>query len=132
MLCVLFSRCGEQASRCGGFSCWGARVLGAWASGAVVPRLSSCGALASMLRGMWDLPGSEIKAASPALAGGVVAAVPPGKPPGSTFRIYICTLWDKAVRRGGWLRSHMPCLAGPLSHLEVGAQLYPYLRGKEG
>ena len=85
-----------------------------------------------MLRGTWDLPGSEIKPVSPALAGGFFTTEPPGKPPGSTFYIFICTLWDKAVRRGGWLRGHTPCLAGPLSRPEVGAQLCPYLRGREG
>ena len=41
-----FSSCGERgllslAVR-GGFSCWGALVLGAWASGDAAPRLSSC------------------------------------------------------------------------------------------
>ena len=39
-------RCGAQASHCGGFSCCGARDLGAWASVVVVHGLSSCGSQA--------------------------------------------------------------------------------------
>ena len=34
--------CGAQASHCSGFSCCGARALGAWASVAVARGLSSC------------------------------------------------------------------------------------------
>ena len=39
-------RCGARASHCGGFSCYRARALGAWASVVVARRLSSCGARA--------------------------------------------------------------------------------------
>ena len=35
-------RCGARASHCGGFSCCGARALGARASVVVAHRLSSC------------------------------------------------------------------------------------------
>ena len=42
-------------------------------------RLSSCGARAQLLRGMWDLPGSGLKPVSPALAGGFLTTAPPGK-----------------------------------------------------
>ena len=38
--------CGAQASHCGGFSCCGARALGAQASVVVVRGLSSCGSQA--------------------------------------------------------------------------------------
>ena len=38
-----FSSCGEQASHCGGFSCCGARAVGARASVVVAHGLSSCG-----------------------------------------------------------------------------------------
>ena len=50
-----FSSCGEQgllfvavlrASNCSGFSCCGARALGAWASVVVARRLGSCGSRA--------------------------------------------------------------------------------------
>ena len=41
--------------------------------------LSSCGAWAQLLNGMWDLPGPEIKPESPALAGGFPCPVSPGK-----------------------------------------------------
>ena len=41
-----FSSCGELASHCGGFSCCGARALGAQASAVVARGLSSCGSWA--------------------------------------------------------------------------------------
>ena len=43
-------------------------------------RLSSCGAQAQLLRGMWDLPGPGLEPVSPALAGRFLTSVPPGKP----------------------------------------------------
>ena len=43
-------------------------------------RLNSCGAQALLLRGMWDLPGSVIEPASPALAGRFFTTEPPGSP----------------------------------------------------
>ena len=94
---------------CGGFSCCGARALGAWASVVVARglsscgsqalerrlrscgsralehRLSSCGTWAQLLRGMWDLPGPGFEPVTPALAGGFLTTVPPGKPTTSTF-----------------------------------------------
>ena len=89
--------CGARASHCGGFSCCGARALGAWASvvvacglsscgsQAVERRLSSCGAWAYLLHGMWDLPGPGLEPMSPALAGGFLTTEPPGKPLISIF-----------------------------------------------
>ena len=71
--------------------CYGARALGMWASVVVAHglsscgsqalecRLSSCGAWASLLRGMWDLPGPGLEPVSPALAGGFLTTAPPGK-----------------------------------------------------
>ena len=45
--CVqVFSSCGERASHCGGFSCCGARTLGARASVVAACGLSSCGSRA--------------------------------------------------------------------------------------
>ena len=35
--------CGARASHCGGFSCYGAQALGAWASVVAARGLSSCG-----------------------------------------------------------------------------------------
>ena len=58
-------------SRHAGFS-----NCGVWA---LERRLSSCGARAQLLRGMWDLPGPGIEPVSPALAGGFSTAAPPGK-----------------------------------------------------
>ena len=43
-------------------------------------RLSSCGSRAQLLRGMWDLPRPGLESVSPALAGRLSTAVPPGKP----------------------------------------------------
>ena len=43
-------------------------------------RLSSCGARAQLLRGIWDLPRPGLEPVSPALAGGLSTTVPPGKP----------------------------------------------------
>ena len=43
-------------------------------------RLSSCGARAQPLRGMWDLPRPGLKPVSPALAGRLSTTAPPGKP----------------------------------------------------
>ena len=79
------------ASHCSGFSCCRAQVLGTWASVVVAcrisscgswaleHRLSSCGARASLLHGMWDLLGPGIEPVSPALVGGFLTTVPPGK-----------------------------------------------------
>ena len=47
---------------------------------AVERRLSSCGARAWLLCGMWDLPGPGLEPVSPALAGGFFTTAPPGKP----------------------------------------------------
>ena len=43
-------------------------------------RLSSCGAQAQLLCGMWDLPRPGLEPASPALAGRLSTTAPPGKP----------------------------------------------------
>ena len=54
-------RCSAQASHCRGFSCCGAQALGAWSSVIAACGLSSCGTRASLLCGMWNLPGSGIE-----------------------------------------------------------------------
>ena len=83
--------CGVWAPHCSGFSCYGARALGAWASvvaacrlsscgtRALECRLSSCGARVQLLHGMWDPPRPGIEPASPALSGGLLTTAPPGK-----------------------------------------------------
>ena len=43
-------------------------------------KLSSCGAGASLFRGMRDLPGPGMEPMSPALAGEFFSTAPPGKP----------------------------------------------------
>ena len=60
-----FSSCGTQLSSCG----W-------WAPEC---RLSSCGAWTQLLCGMWDIPGPGLEPVSPALSGGFLTTVPPGK-----------------------------------------------------
>ena len=62
----------------GGFPCCRARALGARTSVVVAHRLSSCGTRAQW--GMWDLPAPGLEPMSPALAGGFLSTVPPGKP----------------------------------------------------
>ena len=49
---------------------------GSWA---LEHRLSSCGARAQLLHGMWGLPGPGLEPMCPALAGGFLTTVPPGK-----------------------------------------------------
>ena len=83
---LLFLRCGARASHCGGFSCCGARALGTWASVVVACGLSSCGALAQLLHGMWDLPRPGIEPVSPMLAGRFLTTAPPGKSPNLLLR----------------------------------------------
>ena len=63
----------NTGSRHAGFSNCGSQAL--------ERRLSSCGARAWLLRGMWNLPGPELEPVSPALAGGVLTTAPPGKAP---------------------------------------------------
>ena len=84
-------RCGAWASHRGGFFLLWSRALGTLASVVVAHglsscgsqalerRLSSCGAQAQLLHGMWDLPGPGLEPMSPALAGGFLTTVPPGK-----------------------------------------------------
>ena len=93
-----------QAFHCSGFSCCGAWGLGVWASVAVAHglsrcgsqalerRLSSYGAQAQLLRGMWDLPRPGLDPMSPALAGGFLTTEPPGKPQTSSSDSFNFTL----------------------------------------
>ena len=73
------SSCSALASHCSGLSCCGARAPGVRASAVVARGLSSCGAWAQFVHGMWDPPGPGIKPVSPALAGRFSTTVPPGK-----------------------------------------------------
>ena len=93
LLCAGFlqlQRTGFTLLGCAGFSLrwllllWsmGSRPVGFSSCGlkALERRLSSCGARAQLLRGMWDLPRPGLEPMSPALAGGFSTTVPPGKP----------------------------------------------------
>ena len=122
-------RCSARASHCSGFSCWGAQALGTWASVVVAHglsscgsqalecRLSSCGARAQLLRGMWDLPRPGIEPLSPALAGGFLSTAPPGKSLKTllkTISLLPCTLprnnQGEQFLPGSFLFSDNPCL----------------------
>ena len=70
----------SPGSRCVGFS--------SCVSWALERRPSICGASALLLCGMWDLPGPGIGPVSPALAGGFLTTVPPGKSPESFLRLF--------------------------------------------
>ena len=69
----------STGSRHAGFS-----SCGSWA---LECRLTSCGALAQLLRSMWDLPEPGLEPVSPALAGGFLTTVPPGKPTNLVFKL---------------------------------------------
>ena len=99
-----FSSCGERglsSLQCAGFSLrWlfllqsmGSRHMGF--SRALEHGLNSCGARASLLRGMWDLPGPGLEPVSPALAGGFLTTVPPEKPtvPLLLYLQCLCSHW---------------------------------------
>ena len=69
-----FSSCSTQASVVAARGLSGCSVQALGHAG-----FSSCGAWAQLLCGMWDLSGPGIEPASPALAGGFLTTVPPGK-----------------------------------------------------
>ena len=62
-----------------------AHGLNGWGSGALEHRVSSWGAQASLLCGMWELPGPGIEPVSPALAGRFFSNEPPGKTKNRNF-----------------------------------------------
>ena len=70
--------CGAWASYFRGFSCRGARALGTQASVIAAHGLSS-GPRAQLLSGMWNLLRPGIEPMAPALAGGFLFTLPPGK-----------------------------------------------------
>ena len=81
---------GYSSLLCVGFSLWcllllqstGCRHTGFSNCGsrALEHRLSSCGAWALLLHGMWDPPGPGLEPVSPALAGRFLTTAPPEKP----------------------------------------------------
>ena len=87
---LVAARGGYSSLQCAGFSLQWLLLL--WStcsrrtgfsscdSQALEYRLSSCGARAQLLRGMWDPPGPGLEPVSPALAGGFLTTAPPGKP----------------------------------------------------
>ena len=77
----------------------GLSSCGSWA---LECRLSSYGAQAYLLHGMWDLPGPGLEPVSepvsPALAGGFLTTVPPGK------SLAVCPF------KGNWFIGQLPSL----------------------
>ena len=65
-----------------------------WGTWAIESGLSSYGAWAWLLRGMWDLPRPGIKRMSPALAGGFLTTGPPGKPFSRTCNSFLLFLFN--------------------------------------
>ena len=72
----IVATCGPQSTSA---SVVAAHGLSSCGLGALEHRLGSCGARAQLLHSMWDLPGPGIESMSPALAGGFLTTVPPGK-----------------------------------------------------
>ena len=58
-------------------------------TGSRLSGFSSCGARASLLHGMWDLPGPGLEPVSPALAGGFLTTVPAGKSLGTVIIVLL-------------------------------------------
>ena len=75
LLFGLFSSCSKQ----GPLSSCGPWLLIAVTSLIAVHGRNSCGARVQLPRGMWNLPGPEIKPMSPALAGRFLTTGPAGK-----------------------------------------------------
>ena len=75
----------------------GARGLSTCGSQAPEHRLSSCGAWASLLCGMLDIPGSGIEPVSPALADRFFISEPPGKPLLFLFRSCYLVLFLQSI-----------------------------------
>ena len=84
LIAVASPCCGAQAlgTRAAVVVARGCSSCGTWA---LESRLSSCGARALLLRGMWDLPRPGLEPVSPALAGGVLTTAPPWKSPTPFF-----------------------------------------------
>ena len=72
LLIAVASLIAGTGSKRAGFSSCGSRAL--------ERRLSSCGAGAWLLRGVWNLLGLGLEPVSPALAGRFLITAPPGKP----------------------------------------------------
>ena len=65
-------------------------------------KLSSCGAQAQLLHGMWDLPRPGLEPVSPALAGGFLTTAPPGKPQPAFLIAFFPSFfptWTKQLRK---------------------------------
>lgn len=64
-------------------------------SWALVQGHSSCGAQASLARGVWDPPGPGVEPTSPVLAGGFLPTAPPGKSLVLCFLVMIISCGDQ-------------------------------------
>ena len=85
-----YSSCSVKASHCSGLSCRaqapGCISFSSCGSWALEHRLSSCGARAQQLCGMWDLPRSGTEPMSPAMADGFPPLSHEGSPHNNIFK----------------------------------------------
>ena len=106
---LVVARGGYSLLRCVGFSLrWllllrstGSRRTGFSSCGtwALEHRLSSCGARAWLLCGMWDLLRPGLKPVSPAMAGRFLTTAPPGKSPVPHFEHWVAHQDRKSIRK---------------------------------
>ena len=75
-----------------GLSVGGLAGFGSCSSQALEHRLRSCGAGASLPRGMWDIPRSETASVSPSLVGGFSTTEPPARPLLLLFKVLVITV----------------------------------------
>ena len=93
---------GPSSSRCAGLSIAASLVA---EHGLQMRRLSSCGARAQLLRGMWDPPRPGLEPVSPALAGRLSTTAPPGKPETMVLKLDTATFFtSKALGKSPSLR----------------------------
>ena len=59
-------------------------------------RLSNCGSRAQLLRSMWDLPRPGLEPVSPAMAGRLSTAAPPGKSPAHLLHFHDTNLLSQS------------------------------------
>ena len=93
----------------------------------------SCGAWASLLRGLWDLPGSGIKPMSPTLAGEFFTTEPAGKPKNTSISFQQTPKVASVLCRGLCVyvlcsvAQSCPTLCEPMDYNTPGLPVHPQL-----
>ena len=77
-------------------------------------RLSSCGSRAQFLRGMWDPPRPGLEPVSPASAGRLSTAAPPGKP-----KIFLIIVLKRKKKHKQYQTSAATCLVAAYDSSEA-------------